>query len=456
LPLEPKRITALFLLMEFAPVNTTGNFRSVKFIKYLPQLGVDPVVITFRAEEGAKFFNARIDTSLLHDIPSGVTVHRVHCEDGHQYFSSHWRSFLTIYFSVKDTFARRWSKYLFPKLDEIIRTYRPSILFTSLPPFSSGGMAVQISKRFQLPLIVDMRDLYVRWGTVPFASRVHYWLTLLEERRIFSRATAVIGVTPQLIDIFRSTHPEIEPSKFHFISNGFDLDQVSIPDFSFKPNKERIIIGYVGSFYYKPVDRERIFRPWWKKSGHRMLEYVPVKEDWLYRSPYFFLKTIVKLFSIYPILRNSIQIEFVGHEPVWLREMIKTFDLESCVKMHGFVSHEKALEIQDGFDLILATSEKVEGMEHHSLPSKIFDYIGKSKPILGFVTEGIQKEFILKSGIGIICDPDDIDGSIDTISQLLKKGRMFNVNNDYLDGFRRKNLTGKLAAIFATSTKMDS
>jgi hypothetical protein len=62
----------------------------------------------------------------------------------------------------------------------------------------------------------------------------------------------------------------------------------------------------------------------------------------------------------------------------------------------------------------------------------------------------------LKSGIGIICDPDDIDGSIDTISQLLKKGRMFNVNNDYLDGFRRKNLTGKLAAIFATSTKMDS
>ncbi|HNA42842.1 MAG TPA: hypothetical protein PLP81_12150, partial [Saprospiraceae bacterium] len=70
-------INILFLIAEFAPVNTTGNFRSLKFVKYLPDLGINPVVITLPAEEGASLFNAKLDNTLLDEIPPSVEIYRI-------------------------------------------------------------------------------------------------------------------------------------------------------------------------------------------------------------------------------------------------------------------------------------------------------------------------------------------------------------------------------------------
>jgi Glycosyltransferase Family 4/Glycosyl transferases group 1 len=445
--LEAKEITVLFLLMEFAPVNTTGNFRSLKFVKYLREFGIEPVIVTFIEEEGASYFNTKIDKGLLKDIPEGTKIYRVHCEDGHKYYGSLLRSFFTIYFSIKDTFAKRWRKFLLPELSKIVQEHRPSLIFTSLPPFSSGGLAREVAGKFHLPLVVDMRDLYSQWGNTPYGSWLHYWLTLKEEKRIFKAAQSILCVTPQLIRTFKKTHPEINPLKFHFTPNGFDLEQDRISDFLFHPNKQRIVIGYVGSFYYDPKARDQILKPWWKMRGHKMLMYAPTKEDWLYRSPYFFLQTIALLFERNPNLKSLIKIEFIGREPEWLKPMVVKFNLQAQVTIHGFVDHEKSKTLQSGFDLLLTTSEKVMDEEHYSLPSKIFDYVGQSKPILGFVTEGIQKEFILSSGIGIICDPDNPNESASKINSLIANGMKFIVNNDYLNEFKRKNITGKVASI---------
>ncbi len=62
------KLPVLFILMEFAPVNTTGNFRSLKFIKYLGDYGIKPIIVTFIAEEAAIFFNAKIDIDLLNEL----------------------------------------------------------------------------------------------------------------------------------------------------------------------------------------------------------------------------------------------------------------------------------------------------------------------------------------------------------------------------------------------------
>ena len=431
--------------MEFAPVNTTGNFRSLKFIKYLREFNIEPIVVTFKEAEGAEYFSSKIDPGLLSDIPEGTSIYRVHCEDGTRFYGSRLQSFLTIYFSIKDSFARRWRKFLLPELDEIIKRHQPKMIITSLPPYSAGMLTVEVSRKYKLPMIVDMRDLYARWGNNPFGSIIHYWLTYRDEKKIFSHAVSIIGVTPQLLQIFKSSHPSISPLKFHLIPNGFDVMNDLLPDFSFAGKKGKVVIGYVGSFYYQPESREQIFKPWWKKRGHKMLTYTPVKEDWLYRSPYFFLKAISILFQDQPQYRKIVSIEFVGRIPDWLHAMVKEFKLVSSVTLHGFVSHEEASNIQRNFDVMLATSEKVLEEEHYSLPSKIFDYVVQSKPILGFVTNGIQKDFILESGAGIICDPDQPEEAARQIQSLLESGMHFTLNNQYLQTFKRRNLTQKLA-----------
>jgi glycosyltransferase involved in cell wall biosynthesis len=432
--------------MEFAPVNTTGNFRSLKFVKYFREAGIEPIIVTLKETEAAQYFNAPIDNELMREIPADISIYRIHCDDGGRYFSSRLRSFITIYFSIKDSIAARWRKHLMPELDKIVSRHSPALILTTLPPFSAGMLAVEAARRYKLPLVADMRDLFGRWGNSAFGSIVHYWLTLREERKIFSHSDAIVGVTPQLLDVFRSCHPDLRPQKFHLIPNGHDQSEFQT-EFHFQPARKKVVIGYVGSFYYYPERREELFKPWWRRKGHKMLAYSPVREDWRYRSPYFFFKTIGLLFKNEPQLKDVISIEFVGHVPEWLRSMAMEFGLESNLVLHGFVPHTRSKALQAGFDLLLTTSEKVPNGEHYSLPSKIFDYVGLNKPIVAFVTDGIQKEFIARSGLGIVCDPDNTMESCSKLKDLLVLGKVFEVNRDYVESFHRRKLTAKLAAI---------
>jgi hypothetical protein len=441
-------MSILFLLMEFAPVNTTGNFRWLKFIKYINEFNIQPIIITFKEDEGAEYFKSKIDYSLLNDLPTDTIIYRIHCSDNKKYFFKRIQEFISIYFSIKDSLAKRWKPYLFKEIGAIIDKHHPQFIVTSLPPFSSGLLALDISKKFNIPLILDLRDLWALFGSGPVSSRIHYGLTLKEENKIFSYAKAIIGVTPQMINLLQKSHPNVEKNKFHLIPNGFDKEPNQIRDFSFKSKKDIIIIGYVGSFYYEPDRRNNMFKPWWEKKFHKKLEYVPILQDWLYRSPYFFLKTLNYLFTENPDLKGKIFIEFIGHKPKWLDVMLDEFDLKNNFKSHGFVSHEQSIILQKQFDIFLATSEKMIGGEHYCLPSKIFDYVGQNKPILAFVTEGIQKEFLINSGLSIFCDPDNIELSANSIHDLILKGKDFTPNNRYLDQYHRFNLTKKLAVLF--------
>ena len=442
------KLPVIFILMEFAPVNTTGNFRSLKFIKYLGNFGIQPIIVSFLPEEAAKIFNAKIDYGLLNELPPESIIYRIHCDNFKEYRFKKVKDFFEIYFSIKDSLAKRWKPYLFAEIGSIIKRHQPKLLFTSLPPFSSGMLTAEISEKYKIPFVLDMRDLWSHLGFAPLASIFHYWVNLKEERKLYKLAAAVIGVTPQMIKTFHKVQPALSPERFHYISNGFDIDLDSSEDFEYIPSKDRIVIGYTGSFYYDPERRKNTFRPWWKKRGHHMLEYNPAKMDWLYRSPFFFFKALAWLKKVNPPLVNSIRIEFIGRKPYWMDSMLKEFDLTQNFFSHGFVSYDESLRIQEGFDILLATSEKYINDEHYCLPSKIFDFVGQKKPILGFVTEGIQKEFIQKSGLGIICDPDDTESAGEAISKLLLNGRKFKANTDYLAGFHRSHLSEQLALLF--------
>ena len=86
------------------------------------------------------------------------------------------------------------------------------------------------------------------------------------------------------------------------------------------------------------------------------------------------------------------------------------------------------------------------------MPSKVFDYIGQKKPILGFVTEGIQKEFLENSGLAVICDPDDTQGSAEKLHSLFTQGKTFIPNHEYLGQFNRFELAKKLAGVIEELT----
>jgi hypothetical protein len=440
-------INLLFIAMEFAPVNTTGAFRSLAFTKYLRNHGINPVVVTLPEEQGALAFDAKADPHLASEIPPDLDLVRVPCEDGTPYYRTRVRRFLTIYFSLEDNLGRRWRAQLDATLPDVIARYRPNAVYVSMPPFSAGRVAVDLAKRYSLPLLVDMRDGWSEERHGAFGSWLHYWLTVRRERRIFARAERVVTVTPQLAQRMSATHPQLPADKFQVITNGFDFE-LSLPAVlttASASNDRPFAIGFVGTFYYTPEARASHFTPWWRKRLHRKLQYSPVKEDWLYQSPFFFLQALRRLLDLRPDLRGRVQFRVLGSNPPWLDEMAQALGVREFCDFQGRGSLADVLQFQSEVDALLCTGVKVAGGEDYTLASKTFDYLRAGKPLLGFAPRGAQRDFLARSGVAALVDPDDADAGPFAIERLLSGGYEFRPNHEFLQRYHRRVATEQLA-----------
>jgi glycosyltransferase involved in cell wall biosynthesis len=319
-----------------------------------------------------------------------------------------------------------------------------------MPPMAMGPLWTRIAREYRLPLILDLRDAWSQWQIAPYPTLAHYHLTVRLERQCLTSAAHVICTSEQTREDLLALHPNIQDEKILTITNGYDADVAdwALPAMS-NPNQETepYIIGYVGSFYYSPAARKAMFLPWWRKRCHQMLQYASRKEDWLYRSPFFFFRTVARMLAERPDLRQRIRIRFAGHKPDWLDEQIEEFHLQELVEHVGYLSHEEALDFENECDSLLITSAKVIGASDDSIAGKTFEYFVARKPILGFVTEGAQRDILQKSGMALIFDPDDAESSAEQLAALVDGKVVLTPNETLLTNLHRRELTGHLADI---------
>lgn len=433
----------LFLVMEFVPLNLAGVYRPLRFINYLAEKGEFPIVVTFEIDETVKKLYPNIDLDLNRLLHKNVTVYRVPLAIMKK--ESRFQSFLSIYFNLSDGYRKLWKKNLFNILPGIFERHAIHQIIVTCPPFSGALLAYQISKRYNIDLYLDMRDAWSQLSMNPIGSRIHYFFKRNLERIVFSQAKKITTVTPQLKNAFIKNHPSIDSSKFELIFNGFDfkLPENLVVNFKGLNDSDSIHIGYSGSYYFDPIAYDQSQVKWWKRKGHRKFFYTPVKEDWSYRSPYYFLQSMSSFLKNNPQYKNRLYFHHIGEKYDWLEQMILNFDLrENCI-LHGYLTRSETKELQDSFDLLLATSELVEGAEHYCLPSKLFTYIQSQKPILGFVTDGIQKEFILKSNIGRVINPRALDTLEDDFKNVIMEGFSNKIDLVYLSNFENERLSAE-------------
>lgn len=436
------------ICVEFAPVNTTGNYRSTKFVKYLKEFDITPIVITFTVDELLKSFPlSKIDNSLIDELPTNTIIYRIKPKDITKYYSNKLKKFITIYFDYKDKLAKVWRQELYKQIPNIIKEHHPNLIYVSLPPFSIGKLASEIASDFNLPLVVDMRDPWTLWGHGPFASFFHFKLTKNEEKLIFKKASKIICATEVLREDFISLHNKIDKKKFVTITNGFDYDlDLKKYNIDFK-QKDKIKICFSGSFYYSPERRDNMFKKWYQKRINRWYQYVYRKTDWRYFSPYYFFKILNEIKSINFELFNKIEVHFIGNKPEWLQDMINEFGLnEKCIH-HGFVMKTEIDKLYNEMDMFLITTVKVYGGKDYTIASRVFDFIKFPIPVLGLVCEGAMKDFIENSKIGFTIEPDSNSAS-NKLIDLLTSNIEINPNYEYLSKFHRKVLTSKLADLF--------
>ncbi len=439
----------LFIAYHFAPLNSGGTFRSLYFVKYLRDFGINPIVLTVDRDSYRKIYDDFfVDEALLNEIPADTDIRFVPSENILNLYNSPLKAFLNIYFNLHSgSESSKWRKKIWPEVEKAVQQFKPKAVFVSVPPFSTMRTGLEISKKFKLPLILDFRDPWLTWRTTPFGSFVHFFLTRIMEEKYIRASDAVITTSDQTILDFIKFHPDIERKKYHFIPNGYDE---KITDWSIVNREKKddtIVIGYVGSFYYDPKAREQLLSPWYSKKINRILQYTLLREDWLYRSPYFFLKAVKRVLEIRPDLKAGIKINFIGEVPLWLPGMIGEYGLESSCQLLGKKTRKESVEFQKQCDFLLLTSSKVLKGDDYSIAGKTFEYFSMRRPILAFVSNGAQKRMILNSGMGLICNPDDPQESAQRMIQLFEGKSELHPNTDFLNSLHRKNLTGKLARV---------
>ena len=101
-------------------------------------------------------------------------------------------------------------------------------------------------------------------------------------------------------------------------------------------------------------------------------------------------------------------------------------------------------------DVLWMMINKTGRSDLHST-GKLYEYFGAGKPILACVPEGVARESLSDHGAVIITDPDDVNAIADAILryyELYKNGNMPKPNEEMINKYNRKTLSGKLAEEF--------
>lgn len=366
----------------FPPTGGAGVQRSTKFVKYLPQFGWRPVVVTVR--EGIYL---QRDESLLREVPPDTPVIRTGTFEPPERAALELRAGAESAGGLKSRLVRAtyrtlispdrqllWLPHAFPAAVRAIRRYRPRVIYATGNPYSSFLLARLLGAATGRPYVLDFRDAWTlnwySWRFQPGADRRRAAIEAAQERWALRGAAAAIFMSEQVREDYAKAYPELAV-RFHKLSNGFDPDD-------FAGVAPRRLGGF--SFVY---------------TGKLMP----------YRPPDPFLRGLAEAIAREPALGAAARAYFVGD---WRPEHQAAADrlgVGHLVRAVGYVPHHEAVAYMLGASALALIS----GGDRTEQPGKVFEYLAADRPILALIpSDGASAEIVRASTAGgYFADPTD-------------------------------------------------
>lgn len=422
-----KRRRVLVIAYYFPPMGLSGVQRVAKFVKYLPDWGWEPVVLT--VEPGGYF---AYDESLLEElIARDITIVRTTSWDPTRLFgrrrtvampderARHWLSTLSQFFFVPDNKVG-WMPPALRKGKELLSSLDVDAIFSSAPPYTAHLVAARLARRAGCPLVTDFRDDWLgnprHVYPTPLHRRVNEWM----ERGVLRQSDVVTTINdPLRASLAVRVDGERHRPAFRILPQGFDPE-----DFDGVGGKHgaevssRMRIVYSGIFYDA-------------------------------QTPDFFLRGLARLVRGSPERRAQMDVVFVGLVPPASQELIRRLGLDDVVRCVGYLPHEDAVRQLVEADVLWLTVGRQEGEEMIST-GKLFEYLGARKPILGLVPEGAARRTLEASGAGVVVDPDDVAGiaeALDTLVDAWERDALPQPDPSFVERFDRRSIARSLASL---------
>jgi glycosyltransferase involved in cell wall biosynthesis len=437
----------------FPPLGGSGVYRTTKFVKYLPQFGWQPVVVSGSDSDA---LGTGLDASLVAEIPQEASVVRVPhvslrgprrvakrvvagragglmpqdaarlggedlLEPGALARKSRAVRAINAILDpiefppIDDAFY--WALRIVPRSLRLIRQHKVEVIYTTSFPYSDHVAGLLLKRLTGLPWVADFRD---PWSEQPDVRMTGWrrWCDVTAERRVLRQADRIIGVTPTWVAGLRALAPGRRPDDFALIENGYDAEDFAAERDAadVQPARAGSALTHVGHAY----------------SG----ALVPL------------IQAITDLCGSAP----GLKLRFIGRLPEPDARLLAGLPPSMAEVMEERVPHAEAIrEMRMAQTLLLLIGNEPGWVGHY--PGKLFEYLAAGRPILAVGPEGDASRLLEASGAGVRLPAERPDEAAALLRLLACdpagfRSRYFRPDANVIARYERRALTGRLADMF--------
>jgi glycosyltransferase involved in cell wall biosynthesis len=400
----------LMIAFHYPPYQgSSGVLRTLKFSRYLPHYGWQPIILTANPRAYPK-----VSSDQLFEIPSDVKVKRTFALDTARHLAV-LGSYLK-WMALPD----RWVSWLIGAIPSgllMIHKFKPDVIWSTYPVATAHLIGYTLHRLTGIPWVADFRDPMTEdvYPPDPAVWKAYRWI----ERHTAKYCTYGVFTTPGTLRMYAERYPEIPSSRWKMIANGYDQnDFVAM---------ERDVVN--GSSH----------------NGRIML----VHSGLLYpseRNPNAFFDALAELKTSGKISSSNLKIILrgSGNEDYYQRRLREN-GINDIVFLESPVPHRKALEEMLNADglLIFQASNC-----NQQIPAKIYEYLRSKRPIFAMTDpSGDTADLLRTSGINTMVALDSreqiMKGLLDFLIQI-QEGCAPIANDKEIECYSRKSRTQEL------------
>jgi glycosyltransferase involved in cell wall biosynthesis len=426
-------LNLLFIAYHFPPIGGAGAQRSAKFVRYLPDFGVNPIVIGGPSASEGRWEPK--DATQVAELPDNVPVYRPSTPAPVSEAESRWRRLMP---SVTEQ-GKWWQHQIRELGDRAASEHHLDAIYASLLPYESLAAALDLGRSLRLPVIADLRDPWALDEVRLYPTRAHRSREQRIMGQLLGECALVIGNTPEATAAIGDVFPFLGGDKLVTITNGYDTSDFANVESRPADGKFRIVhTGYLHTSLGMAQRRNHTVKA---VLGGSLW---PI--DLLCRSHFYLLRAVSLLKTKDPELASRIDIVLAGVLSDEDERIIRESPAADQVRTLGYVDHRAAIREMMHADVLFLPMHSVPN-EHRAriVPGKTYEYLASGKPILAAVPPGDAQDFIADAGAGIVADPSDADMIARSIQMLAEGPARTRQIGEGVGQFERRQLTQRLA-----------
>ncbi|MFV8323348.1 glycosyltransferase family 4 protein [Flavobacterium sp. LS2R12] len=425
--MEPKKI--LIITYYWPPAGGPGVQRWLKFVKYLPDFGIQPIVYI---PENPTY--PIVDENLVKEVSDKAIILKQTIFEPYQlasFLSKNKtkkissgiipnekkqsfldKTFLWIRGNLFIPDARVfWVKPSVAYLEKYIVENNIDTIITSGPPHSLHLIGLELKQKFDLKWFADFRD---PWTTIGYHKSLRLSSFAAKKHKVLEHK--VLNTADTIIVTSKTTKTEFQAitnKPIAVITNGYDAENVEKQTLDSK-----FSLAHIGSFLSE-------------------------------RNPLILWESLVELINEIPDFKSHLEVKLIGAVSQEVLETITQFGLNSYLNNLGYVSHAEAIAHQRKSQVLLLIEIDSEDTKS-IIPGKLFEYMVSNRPIIAVGPNGSDfAEIITETNTGVFFDYSEKmklkSVILDFYNQFLE-GKL-QANGVGLQSYSRKNLTKELSQL---------